>query len=81
MTALGPQDELRTATQIPGRPSARALEPAEGVWGSAAEPRLSWVGGREAAEHWTGPRKIQLTMAFVTRSISSAVWIAFEVTS
>src|SRR5207244_3509720 len=33
-----------------GRPSARALEPADGVWGHRKR------AGRAAPEHWTGPQ-------------------------
>jgi len=33
-----------------GRPSARALMPADGVWGHRKR------AGREAPEHWTGPQ-------------------------
>src|SRR5207253_8454336 len=33
-----------------GRPSARALEPADGVWGHRKR------AGRDAPEHWTGPQ-------------------------
>src|SRR5439155_23873565 len=38
------------------RPSARALELADGVWGARREPRGGWSAGRAAPEHWTGPQ-------------------------
>ena len=45
------------AFDIGGRPSAKALEPADGVWGARRTPRVSLTAGREAPEHWTGPQE------------------------
>src|SRR2546428_603322 len=46
--------EHRTGPQE--RPSARALELADGVWGARRKTRGSWAGARAAREHRTGPQ-------------------------
>jgi hypothetical protein len=40
-----------------GRPSAKALMVADGVWGARREPRGRLTAAREAGEHWTGPQE------------------------
>src|SRR5207247_1272242 len=40
-----------------GRPSARALEPADGVWGARRKPRGCWTAAPAGREHWTGPQR------------------------
>ena len=45
--------EHRTGPQERGRPSARALTLADGVWGHRKR------AGRAAPEHWTGPQEIK----------------------